>query len=64
EHWFSFEAQSDGTTLIKTWEDMSGLVAALFGNGMKQALLAMHKDWLEALKAEAEKIAREEMARS
>jgi hypothetical protein len=31
---------------------------------MKQSLVAMHKDWLEALKAEAEKIAREELARS
>ena len=64
EHWFSFEAQPDGTTLIKTWEDISGLVAALFGSGMKQSLVAMHKDWLESLKTEAEKMAREEMARS
>ena len=64
EHWFSFEAQPDGTTLIKTWEDISGLAAALFGSGMKQSLLTMHKDWLEALKTEAEKIAREEVARS
>ena len=31
---------------------------------MKQSLAAMHKDWLEALKTEAEKIAREELARS
>jgi len=64
EHWFSFEAQPDGTTLIKTWEDISGLAAALFGRGTKQSLAAMHKDWLEALKTEAEKIAREEAARS
>lgn len=32
EHWFSFEAQPDGTTLIKTWEDISGFVATLFGH--------------------------------
>jgi hypothetical protein len=64
DHWFSFEAQPDGTTLIKTWEDISGFFAALFGSGMKQSLLSMHKDWLEALKTEAEKIAREEVARS
>ena len=64
EHWFSFEAQADGTTLIKTWEDISGFMASLFGSGMRQSLLAMHKDWLEALKMEAEKIAREELARS
>ncbi len=64
EHWFSFEALPDGTTLIKTWEDISGFVASLFGSGMKQSLMAMHKDWVEALKNEAEKIAREEVART
>ena len=32
---------------------------ASFLRGMKQSLVAMHKDWLEALKTEAEKIARE-----
>jgi len=60
----SFKAQPDGTTLIKTWEDISGFVASLFGGGMKQSLMTMHKDWLESLKTEAEKIAREEVARS
>ncbi len=64
EHWFKFEAQPDGTTLIRTWEDMSGWATTFFGNGMKQGLLAAHRDWLEALKTEAEKIAREEQARS
>ena len=64
EHWFSFEAQGDGITVIKTWEDISGWATAFFGSGMKQSLLAMHQDWLEALKAEAEKIAREEYAKS
>ncbi len=64
EHWFSFEAQPDGTTLIKTWEDISGFLGGLIGGKMRQDLLAMHKDWLESLKAEAEKIAREELARS
>jgi hypothetical protein len=64
EHWFSFEPQADGTTLIKTWEDLSGWATAFFGSGMKRSLLAMHKDWLESLKTEAEKIAREELARS
>ncbi len=63
-HWFTFEAQPDGTTLIKTWEDMSGWATVFLGRGMKQSLLAAHKDWLEALKVEAEKIAREELARS
>lgn len=65
EHWFSFELQPDGTTIIKTWEDVAGLVPALFfGNGMRARLMDMHKLWLDLLKTEAEKIAREEYART
>lgn len=64
EHWFSFEAQADGNTLIKTWEVLSGWKTWLIGAGLKSALEAMHRDWLEALKAEAETIARREYARS
>jgi hypothetical protein len=64
EHWFSFEPQPDGTTLIKTWEDFSGWLVGLMGDGPKLAIVSMYKDWLEALKVEAEKIAREEHARS
>lgn len=63
EHWFSFEAQGDGTTLIKTWEDASGWATMFFGSGLKQKLQSMHEEWLQNLKAEAEKIAREESAR-
>jgi hypothetical protein len=63
-HWFSFEEQPDGTTLLKTWEDSSGIVTLFFGAGMRNKLLAMHREWLEALKVEAEKIALEEHVRS
>ncbi len=63
EHWFSFELQGDGT-LIKTWETLRGWKTVFIGAGRKKALLAMHRDWLEALRTEAEKIAREEYARS
>jgi len=64
EHWFSFEAQADGTTVLKTWEDSSGLLTALMSAKLKADLLSMHKEWLESLKSEAEKVAREELARS
>ena len=64
EHWFSFEAQPDGTTLMKTWEDFTGPSTIFFGNGRKQAVLKMYADWFEALKFEAERIAREAAARS
>lgn len=64
EHWFSFEPQPDGTTLIRTWEDFSGLGTLFVGNGMKQKIVKMYEDWLNALKFEAERLAREDYARS
>ena len=64
EHWFSFELQPDGTTLMKTWEEFSGLTTIFFGSGLRQGIVKMYQDWLEALKFEAERIAREERARS
>jgi len=64
EHWFSFELQPDGTTLMKQWEDFSGFSTLFLGDGMKQAIVAMYQDWFEALKFEAERLAREESARS
>lgn len=64
EHWFSFELQPDGTTLMKTWENFSGPGTLFFGNGMKSAVLKMYEDWFAALKFEAERLAREESARS
>ncbi len=64
EHWFSFEPQPDGATLLKTWEDFSGWLTLFMGDGLKKAIVSMYKDWLDALKVEAEKIAREEHARS
>ena len=64
EHWFSFEAQPDGSTLMKTWEDFSGLAPKFFGNGTKSGIVEIYKVWFERLAAEAEKIAREELARA
>ena len=62
EHWFSFEAQADGTTLMKTWEDFTGFGTLLLGKGRQQANLKLYADWCEALKFEAERIAREAAA--
>ena len=65
EQHFSFELQSDGdTTVLKTWQDLTGLRTLLFGNGARQEFVKMYEAWLEALKFEAERIAREERARS
>jgi len=63
EHWFSFEANGDGTAM-KTWETLSGFGSAFIGKGMREKTVDVYKVWLERLAAEAEKIAREEMARA
>ncbi len=64
EHWFSFEEQADGATLLRTWEIFSGVIALFLGQGTRLKIVSMYHDWMEALKVEAEKIAREEFARS
>jgi hypothetical protein len=64
EHWFSFEPQADGTTLMETWEDFSGPGTIFFGNGRREDVVKVYAAWFEALKFEAERIAREEAARS
>ena len=64
EHWFAFEAQPDGTTLLRTWEDLSGFVPMFFGDGAKKRTVDAYAAWLDALKVEAERMAREELARS
>ncbi len=59
----SFELQPDGTTLMKTWEEFSGLTTLFFGNGARQGIVRMYQEWFDALKFEAERIARDEQAR-
>ncbi len=63
EHWFSFEEQGD-VTQMKTWETLSGFGSMFIGKGMQQKTVDLYKLWLERLAAEAEKIAREELARA
>jgi hypothetical protein len=64
EHWFTFEPQPDGSTLLTTWENMSGWKTALLTRVLKRSLHTIYQEWLDALKSEAEKIAREQFARS
>ena len=64
EHWFSFEDNSDGTTNMKTWETFSGFGSMFIGKGMQGKTVELYKLWFERLAAEAEKIAREEMAKA
>ena len=62
EHGFSFDPQPDGTTILKTWEDFSGPASLLFGGGTRMALAEMYKVWIESLKFEAERLARQQYA--
>ena len=64
EHWFSFEQNGDGTTVMKTWETLSGFGAMFIGKGMQEKTVEVYKVWFERLAAEAEKLAREEMAKA
>jgi hypothetical protein len=64
EQWFWFEAQADGTTLLKAAQEVSGPAALLMQVGARKDAERMVQMWLEALKVEAEKLARERAARS
>ena len=63
EHWFTFEEQN-GVTQMKTWETLTGFGSMFVGKGMQQKTIDMYKVWLERLALEAEKLAREELARA
>lgn len=56
-HWHEFTAQADGTTLVKTWEEFSGLATVFFSSKMKKRLIDMYAAWLASLAAEAERLA-------
>ncbi len=60
---FGFESASPNTTLSAQCE-LSGWKTALSGGSLQHDFQKAFEEWLGALKAEAEKIAREELARS
>ncbi len=64
QHWFSFEPQPDGSTLLKTWEDFHGWGTLFMTGGIREDTVQIYKIWFDALKFEAERIAREQLARS
>lgn len=60
---FRFEP-AEGGTVLKSEADFSGWKTMLGAGGIQDALRKSFEEWLSALKTEAEKIAREELARS
>jgi hypothetical protein len=61
---FRFDAQADGSTLLKTEAEFSGWKTKFATDSIKQAIHKTFEEWLNALKTEAEKIAGEELAHS
>lgn len=55
EQWFSFEAQPDGTTVMKTLQDFSGPASFMFGESVRTAITNIYVDLFRSLKEEAEK---------
>jgi hypothetical protein len=63
-HGHEFVAQPDGTTLIKTCEEFSGIATLFFTTGMRKKLINMYAVWLNSLAAEAEKLEKQRVAAS
>ncbi len=64
ENRFTFDARPDGTCLLKITGEFSGAGTLFWSDKVRSEILQMFVDWLGALKTEAEKLAREEVARS
>jgi hypothetical protein len=58
EQWFSFEAQPEGTTVMKTWQEFGGPASFMLGDGVRAAITNIYVDLFRSLKEEAEKMAR------
>jgi hypothetical protein len=58
---FSFEPQADGTTLLRARSEVGGPGTLLVGNRMKADIKRVFDVWLDSLKAEAERAARENL---
>ena len=61
---FEFQRQDDANTVLKAEADLSGWKTMFGGRSLQPSFKRMFEEWLDALKVEAEKIARESYARS
>lgn len=61
---FDFDPQGEGETVLKASAEFSGFKTVFGGASLRNAMQQAFHEWLTALKSEAEKIAREEFARS
>src|SRR5947209_2025142 len=49
EHFFRFEPQPDGSTLMKQWEQFTGAATMFLSSGRQQQISAIHAEWFAAL---------------
>ncbi len=56
ENRFSFDSQPDGTTRLTLAGEFSGFGTLFWGDRLKSAVSGLFSEWLNALKAEAERI--------
>ena len=63
DHWFTFEPQTDGTTVLRGRQELKGLATLFITRHRQEEGRRALETWLNALKTEAEKMAREEAAR-
>lgn len=54
EHHFDFSAQADGTTLAKSWIELSGPAVFFINEQMKKKGLAIFGEFMQGLKRQAE----------
>ncbi len=64
EQWFWFQSDGDGMTHLKSRQELTGAMTIFLTESGRKGVETVLQNWLEALKLEAEKLAREEAARS
>jgi hypothetical protein len=58
EQWVFFKPQVDGTTLVHTWAESTGLMPLIAGRTIKELLLAFTRIWYDRYAQECDRAAR------
>ena len=54
KQWFTFEPQSDGSTKMTARMEFDGPMTFMFGKSIQSQIIDMYKEWMEALRVQAE----------
>ncbi|HWR13315.1 MAG TPA: SRPBCC family protein [Terriglobales bacterium] len=63
-HGHEFILMPDGTTRVRTWEDVSGFLTLFIGKRMHRQMMDMYAAWINALCREGEKLAAAQLAKA